>query len=136
MSKKHIKTVDSDKLKRSECPITNALELIGDKWTLIVVRDLFIGKKTYSEFQQSPEGIPTNILADRLKRLEISGIIEKKPYQQKPVRYEYLLTEQGKGLGNVLSALKDWGLKYIPGTSTRMADEYMQSQSDKASENT
>ena len=136
MSKKHNKTVDSDKLKRSECPITNALELIGDKWTLIVVRDLFIGKKTYSEFQQSPEGIPTNILADRLKRLEISGIMEKKPYQQKPVRYEYLLTEQGKGLGNVLSALKDWGLKYIPGTSTRMADEYMQSQSDKASENT
>jgi len=128
MSKKHNNAAQSDKLKRSECPITNTLELIGDKWTLIVVRDLFIGKKTYSEFQQSPEGIPTNILADRLKRLELSGIIEKIPYQQKPVRYEYLLTEQGKGLENVLTAIKDWGLKYIPGTSTRLVDDYLKNQ--------
>ena len=128
MSKTPTKT---KRLKRSECPITNTLELIGDKWTLIVIRDLFIGKKTYSEFQQSPEGIPTNILADRLKRLESSGIIDKKPYQDKPVRYEYLLTLQGKGLGNVLSAVKNWGLEFIPGTSTRMADDFIKQKNKK-----
>jgi len=128
MSKKHNNAAQSAKLERSECPVTNTLEVIGDKWTLIVVRDLFIGKKTYSEFQQSPESIPTNILADRLKRLELSGIIDKVPYQHKPVRYEYRLTDQGKGLGKVLTAIRDWGLEYIPGTSTRMVDEYLKNQ--------
>ena len=54
---------------RSPCPIANTLDIIGDKWTLLVIRDLFAGKTTYGEFQDSPEGIPTNILADRLKRL-------------------------------------------------------------------
>lgn len=111
--------------KRSPCPITNTLEIIGDKWTLVVVRDLFLGKKTYSEFQASPEGIPTNILADRLKRLEQAGIVEKTPYQQKPVRYEYRLTVRGKELGKVLKAVKEWGLKHIPGTSVALAEAYL-----------
>lgn len=117
-------------LKRSECPITNSLEIIGDKWTLLIIRDLFIGKTTYSEFQQSPEGIPTNILSDRLKRLKAYGIINKSPYQDRPVRYEYLLTKQGKALGNILTSIKDWGLKFIPGTSTKLVDEYRKNQKD------
>jgi DNA-binding HxlR family transcriptional regulator len=107
-------------LKRSACPVTNSLEIIGDKWTLVVIRDLFFGKKTYSDFQASPEGIPTNILAERLKRLECSGIIEKIPYQSKPVRYEYRLTDKGQDLRGVLKALKDWGLKHIPGTEAKL----------------
>jgi DNA-binding HxlR family transcriptional regulator len=107
--------------KRSACPVTNTLEIIGDKWTLVIIRDLFLGKRTYGDFQVSPERIPTNILADRLKRLESAGIVEKIPYQDKPVRYEYRMTDKGKDLQQVLKALKDWGLKYIPGTSTKFA---------------
>lgn len=108
-------------LKRSPCPVTNTLEIIGDKWTMVIIRDLFFGKKTYGDFQSSPEGIPTNILADRLKRLELTGIIEKSPYQQKPVRFEYTLTEKGTGLAPVLKSLKEWGLKYIPGTAIKFS---------------
>ena len=128
MSKPSSKAAGVEYLKRSSCPITNSLELIGDKWTLVVIRDLFFGKKTYGEFQQSAEGIPTNILADRLKRLEMGGILEKIPYQQKPVRYEYRLTEQGRELGKVLKALKEWGLKYIPGTDAKLADNSIDKQ--------
>jgi len=125
MSKNTTKSQQPDLLKRSLCPITNSLEIIGDKWTLVIIRDLFLDKRTYSEFQQSPEGIPTNILADRLKRLEATGIVAKTPYQDKPVRYEYKLTEQGKALSDVLTAVKEWGLKYIKGTSIKMAEEYL-----------
>ncbi|MBT8128335.1 MAG: helix-turn-helix transcriptional regulator [Gammaproteobacteria bacterium] len=78
----------------------------------------------YGDFQQSPEGIPTNILADRLKRLERAGIVEKVPYQEKPVRYEYKMTEKGKDLRKVLIAVKEWGLKHIPGTSAKFAEKY------------
>ncbi len=109
--------------KRSACPVTNSLEIIGDKWTMVVIRDLFLGKKTYGEFQQSPERIPTNILADRLKRLESAGIVEKVPYQEKPIRYEYILTPKGKDLSQVLRAMKAWGLKHIPGTSAKYAED-------------
>jgi len=96
-----------------------SLDLLGDKWTLLVVRDLLLGKTTYTEFQQSPEGIPTNILAERLKRLLAAGIVEKSRYQERPVRYAYHLTEKGRDLGPVLSALVDWGNRHIPGTVPR-----------------
>ena len=71
--------------KRSTCPVACALDLAGDKWTLLVVRDLLRGRKTYGELADSPERIPTNILADRLKRMEEGGLIEATPYQQRPV---------------------------------------------------
>jgi DNA-binding HxlR family transcriptional regulator len=91
---------------------------VGDKWSLLVVRDLFHGKHTYGEFLSSPEGIPTNILADRLKRLEGAGIIVSTPYQQRPVRYAYTLTPKGSALGDVLLAFVRWGKQHIPGTVT------------------
>ena len=103
-------------IKRSPCPVANLLDIVGDKWTMLIIRDLFMGKKTYSEFENSYEGIRTNILAERLKRLEFAGIIDKSPYQERPVRYQYTLTEKGKALGPVLKAMKNWGLKYIAGT--------------------
>ena len=96
------------------------LDIFGDKWTLLVIRDLFAGKSTYGDFQSSPEGIPTNILADRLKRLEGYGIIAKTPYQQRPVRYAYELTATGRSLGPVIEAMLDWGKKNIAGTEARM----------------
>lgn len=101
---------------RSPCAVANSLDIVGDKWSLLVVRDLLHGKHTYGELVDSPEGIPTNILADRLKRLEAAGIITSAPYQERPVRYAYTLTPKGRGLGDVLLAFVRWGKQYIPGT--------------------
>lgn len=105
---------------RSPCPIANTLDIIGDKWTLLVVRDLLAGKSTYSEFQSSPEKIPTNILADRLKRLIKKDIILKTPYQDRPVRYAYQLTDKGISLGPILKEMQNWGSKNIAGTEARI----------------
>ena len=104
---------------RSKCPVSCVLDLLGDKWTLLLVRDLLLGKGTYTEFQQSPEGIPTNILAERLKRLQRAEIIEKLPYQERPLRYRYQLTDKGRDLYPVLSAMIDWGNRYVEGTISR-----------------
>src|SRR5215469_18543410 len=105
-------------MPRSACAIANTLDIVGDKWSLLVVRDLLYGKRTYSELANSPEHIPTNILADRLKRLEGAGIIISTPYQQHPVRYAYTLTPKGRDLGGVLLAFVRWGKQHIPGTVT------------------
>ena len=104
--------------KRSVCPISSTLDLIGDKWSLLVVRDLLHGKTTYSELVSSPEKIPTNILADRLKRLEAAGLIVSEAYQDNPVRYAYRLSQKGAALGDVLKAFVRWGKAHIPGTET------------------
>lgn len=104
--------------RRSPCPVANTLDLVGDKWTLLIIRDMRYGKRTYGELADSPECIPTNILADRLKRLEQAGIIVRAAYQERPVRYEYTLTGKGKELGGVLLALVRWGKKHIPGVRT------------------
>ncbi|WP_199101514.1 helix-turn-helix domain-containing protein [Aquitalea sp. ASV11] len=104
---------------RSTCPIANVLDIVGDKWTLLVVRDLFhAGKHRYGEFQSSPEAIPTNILADRLKRLEAAGLVKKEFYQDKPPRAEYFITPKGADLAGVLQSLAQWGQKHIPGVVT------------------
>ena len=103
---------------RSACAVANSLDIVGDKWSLLVVRDLLHGKQTYGELANSPERIPTNILADRLKRLEAAGIILSTPYQQHPLRYRYTLTPKGNALGEVLLAFVRWGKEYIPGTVT------------------
>jgi len=109
--------------KRSACPAACALDLAGDKWTLLVVRDLLRGRSTYGELADSPEGIPTNILADRLRRMEDSGLIKAVPYQRRPVRYAYSLTEKGYGLEEVLTAVARWGHRHIPGT--RVMPEFL-----------
>ena len=101
---------------RSACAIANSLDILGDKWSLLVVRDLLHGKRTYGELARSPEHIPTNILADRLERLKSAGIVTRTPYQQRPVRYAYTLTSKGSALGEVLLAFVRWGKQYVPGT--------------------
>lgn len=103
--------------KRSPCPITNTLDILGDRWTLLVVRDLFLGKRLFGEFGASPEGIPTNILADRLKRLEREGVLSRAPYQQRPVRYAYTLTDKGRDLLPVLEAMMAWANRHMPETA-------------------
>ena len=104
--------------QRSACAVANSLDIVGDKWSLLVVRDLLHGKHTYGELAGSPERIPTNILADRLRRLEEAGILESNPYQERPTRYAYTLTPKGRALGDVLLAFVRWGKEHIPGTVT------------------
>jgi DNA-binding HxlR family transcriptional regulator len=115
--RKELKTEARD-FPRSPCAVACTLDLVGDKWSLLVVRDLLQGNVTFGELQNSPEGIPTNILAERLKRLEEAGLLAKSAYQEHPVRYAYGLTEKGKALGDVLLALVRWGKQHIPGTRT------------------
>jgi DNA-binding HxlR family transcriptional regulator len=104
-------------LKRSACPIANTLDVIGDKWSLLIVRDMLLfDKHRYGDFLAADEGITTNILADRLKRLEAYGLIHKTPYQHHPVRYEYHLTEKGQDLEPTVLEMVRWGLRHIPGT--------------------
>jgi DNA-binding HxlR family transcriptional regulator len=103
--------------RRSACPVAGTLDLIGDRWSLLVIRDMLLdGKKTYGELAASEEGIPTNILAERLKRLEAAGIIGSAKYQERPPRYAYSLTDKGKSLGKILLAFVEWGATHIPGT--------------------
>ncbi len=99
---------------RSSCPIACVLDIIGDKWTLLVVRDLFLNKHRYGEFTESSEGIPTNTLADRLKKLEAAGIIKRVLYQSNPARAEYYLTRKGADLGEVLGAMRKWAERHVP----------------------
>jgi DNA-binding HxlR family transcriptional regulator len=101
---------------RSRCPVATSLDLLGDRWTLLVVRDLNLGKARFADFLASPEHIPTNILADRLKRLERAGLIEARRYSDRPPRSSYHLTDRGRALGPVLDALAEWGLVQFPGT--------------------
>jgi len=90
------------------------LEEIGDKWTLIIIRDLLASPKTNKELQEGDEGIPSNILASRLKSLVDKKMVKKTIYHEKPQRYRYELTEKGKALWPVLRELMRWGECYIP----------------------
>jgi DNA-binding HxlR family transcriptional regulator len=102
---------------RSPCPIACTLDLLGDRWTLLVIRDMmFFEKQRFEEFLESPEGISTNILADRLKTLEEFGLVEKQPYSNHARRMNYYLTEKGQSLRPVLKTLAIWGLKHLDGT--------------------
>ena len=115
---------------RSACAVACTLDLVGDKWSLLVVRDLLRGALTYGELQSSFEGIPTNILADRLRKMEEAGLMSKSAYQEHPVRYAYELTEKGRALGDVLLAIVRWGTKYVPGTEV-MGSPTMRAESSK-----
>jgi DNA-binding HxlR family transcriptional regulator len=99
--------------RRSDCPVACTLDLIGDRWTLLIVRDLFQQKHRFSQFLESGEGIKTNILAERLKRLEAAGLVERIRYQEHPPRYEYHLTRAGRSLSPVLKTIYSWGQKRL-----------------------
>lgn len=102
--------------ERSRCPIANTLDIIGDKWSLLIIRDmLMLGAGQYQDFLKAPEGISTNILADRLKKLEINGLIEKEIYQTKPVRHLYRLTKKGEDLRPLMLEMVKWGGAYVDG---------------------
>ncbi|SRR5579883_1896118 len=102
--------------RRSPCPVACALDLLGDRWTLLVIRDLFLGRARFRDFTASPEGIPTNILADRLERLLRHKLIEQIPAEDGTKRLAYRLTEKGKALAPTLKAMRDWGLRWEKNT--------------------
>ena len=102
---------------RSPCPVACALDLFGDRWSLLVVRDLLLGRTRFKDFAASPEGIPTNILSDRLDRLLRRGVIEQIPAEDGTKRLAYQLTTKGTALRPILKAMRDWGLEWEKGTS-------------------
>src|SRR3954447_9054116 len=90
------------------CSIARALEVVGDRWTLLVLRDAFLGRRRFGEFEESL-GLSKKVLAERLDRLVDEGIMERRRYQERPERFEYRLTEKGRGLWKVLAHLLLWG---------------------------
>jgi DNA-binding HxlR family transcriptional regulator len=106
--------------RRSPCPVACSLDIFGDRWTLLIVRDLFLGRTRFKDFTASPEGIPTNILADRLERLLAYGITEQMPAEDGTKRLAYRLTKKGKALGSVLKAMRDWGLAWNKSTRAQL----------------
>ena len=101
--------------RRSRCPIACALDLLGDRWTLLVVRDLVRGKRRFADFLESSERIPTNILADRLKRLQRDGVIAARRYSDRPPRIEYVLTPKGEDLRPLVREMVAWGVRHAGG---------------------
>ena len=100
------------------CPVAKALEVLGDRWTLLMVRDLLRGAQRFQDFQTSLKGIAPTILSDRLKLMEEHGLIARRFYSDHPPRAEYLLTDKGKELGMVVGALAVWGARHVhPETS-------------------
>lgn len=99
-----------------------ALDLLGDRWTLLVIRDMFLGKSRFKDFVSSPEGIPTNILTDRLERLVNAGMARRIPSSPGSRHLAYELTPKGKSLGPVLRSLRDWGLTWEKGTEAFIRD--------------
>lgn len=105
---------DKNVLKcRSDCPVSTALEILGDRWTLLIVRDILIwSRHEYKAFLESGEGIATNVLADRLQKLEAHGVIRKVPHATDSRKSEYYLTEKGLDLAPVLFDMIQWAAKY------------------------
>ena len=95
------------------CSIARTLERIGDRWTMLIVRDAFLGVRRFDDFQREL-GVARNVLTDRLGRLVEEGILEKRAYQERPERFEYRLTEKGIDLWPVMVSLMKWGDRHSP----------------------
>jgi DNA-binding HxlR family transcriptional regulator len=100
-------------LSEDVCPVARSMSVIGDRWTLLILRDCFLGVTRFEGFQKSL-GMTRHILADRLKRLVDEGVLERTAYSTRPPRYDYTLTQKGKDFGPALRALKEWGKTYKP----------------------
>lgn len=96
------------------CSIARTLGVVGERWTLLIIRDALLGHRRFDEFQQSL-GVARNVLTDRLGRLVSDGILVRRPYQTNPVRYDYDITEKGRDLRGVIFAMMAWGDKYLAG---------------------
>jgi DNA-binding HxlR family transcriptional regulator len=102
------------------CSIARALEAVGERWTLLIVRDAFLGVRRFDEFQKSL-GIARNVLTDRLNRLVSEGILERQAYSERPARFDYRLTKKGRELAVPLLALMQWGDRHLTQKPPRVA---------------
>lgn len=101
------------KLYDANCPLAWTAHVIGDAWTALVLRELFMSKaRRFRDFEEALEGIAPNVLSTRLKWLEEHGVIASRPYSEHPPRSEYFLTEKGRELGPILRAMRKWGEQY------------------------
>src|SRR5687768_17491663 len=108
--------------KRSDCPISSSLDIFGDKWSLLIIRDLMFAKEcTYGDFLKAPEGIATNILASRLQALEENGVIEKLEHPESKAKVLYRLTKKGIDLLPIMIEINLWAEKYFPLPADRKA---------------
>jgi DNA-binding HxlR family transcriptional regulator len=98
------------------CSVARTLDVVGERWTLLVLRDAFNGKRRFEEFAQSLP-IARNVLTDRLKTLVDRGVLAREPYQQRPERFEYRLTETGRELYPVIIGLLQWGDRHLAGAA-------------------
>lgn len=106
------------------CNIAQTLNIIGDKWSLLILHQLFLGRETYKEILDNLEGIPTNLLSERLKTMEADKLIKRSIYQTHPPRYKYLLTQKGYDLEDVFYSLILWGQKYLNTCYKELVHEY------------
>ena len=105
------------------CPIARTLDLIGDRWTLLIVRDMFMGKTRFNQFLESSVGLPPKLLSDRLKKLVDNGLVERSVYSQHPLRAEYHLTERGRTLLPVIEEISRWGFEHCFDGEAALRDE-------------
>ncbi|MDF1727556.1 MAG: helix-turn-helix domain-containing protein [Sulfitobacter sp.] len=102
-----------NELHKEDCPVARGLSVVGDRWTMLVLRDCFLGIRRFEQMQERL-GITRHILADRLRKLEAAGVLRREAYQQRPPRHEYRLTERGKALYPLLVTLIDWANLHVP----------------------
>jgi DNA-binding HxlR family transcriptional regulator len=102
------------------CSIARALEVVGDRWTLLIIRDIVLGHTRFDQLSDSL-GVASNVLTDRLNRLTAEGVLERVPYNERPERFEYRLTKKGRELGLVLIALMQWGDRHLSDKPPRIA---------------
>ena len=95
------------------CPVAKSLELVGERWTLLIVRDLLRGPARFQDLRAQLSGIPPKLLADRLRRMERQGLVARERYSKRPPRASYTLTDRGRGLGLVVGALAVWGRPFV-----------------------
>ena len=98
------------------CPVARALDVIGEKWSLLVLRDLFRkGPLRFQQLEASLSGVAPNTLSARLKSMEDNGLVRRELYCERPARLVYVLTDKGRSLGPVVRAMRDWGNKHLLG---------------------
>ncbi len=113
------------------CPIARTLDLVGDRWTLVVIRDLFLGRSKFSELAAGQPGPPPRVLSARLKMLVEEGLVEREIYCQHPLRAEYRLTEKGRSLLPVLLAIGKWGIEHTFESEPELRDEVARRVADE-----
>lgn len=108
------------------CPIARTLDIIGDRWTLLIIRDLFVGVTRFNQFLESSQGLPPKVLSTRLKKLLEAGLIERHVYSEHPLRAEYQLTNLGRTLFPVVKAIGQWGFEHMFEGEEELRDQVYQ----------